>query len=209
MQIDRHTDMTENVTYLHTRVVKIGALNLPDTLDPQLKLSSSYPSLGSGLLVSSNHVSCYNTFDDVTRTFSMHGSRQIPRIPPETRVVNILDSTFMLIEKDTFSNLLHCTEIRIINNKITAIQSGTFNGIPSLSTLELRSNTITVIKSGAFIGSRQLKLLKLTGNTVTSIQTHAFTWSTNCTQIIKNKNVWLNKNPAAFKGPSSIGSRGQ
>ena len=189
---------------------KIGALNFPDTLDPQLKLSSSYLSLGSGLLVvSSNHVSCYNTFDDVTWTFSVHSSRKIPRIPSETRSVNILDSTIMLIDNNTFSNLKHCSEIRIINNKITAIQSGAFNGLPSLRILELRSNTITVIKSGAFIGSRQLKLLKLTENTVTSVQTHAFTWSTNCTQVIKIKNLWLNKNPAAFKGPSKIGSRGQ
>ena len=157
-------------------------------------------------LASSNPVICYYTYDNTTRVFSVHGALQIPRIPPETRIVHILHSRFININTNAVSNLNHCIEIKIINNKITTIQSGAFNGLPSLRTLELRGNTITQINSGAFIGSEQLKLLKVWKNNFTTMESHAFKWSSMCTKVIKKQNLWINQNRAAFKGPGKTAS---
>ncbi|XP_039544316.1 toll-like receptor 22 [Pimephales promelas] len=102
------------------------------------------------------------------------GFFRIPRVPGNTRILDISFNAFAQIQIGDFRHLSNLQDLNISNNKISQIQEGALDNLSNLTHLNLARNSLNTVSSGMLRGLSSLLVLRLDDNNIKDIEESAF-----------------------------------
>lgn len=96
----------------------------------------------------------------------------------------------LIIQEDTFSNLLFLEEISLSNNHLQEIQQGAFRNLPKVRMINLSHNKLRKIHPGTFERVPELEILDLSGNRLRNLPWKNISWLTSLRVLRLGGNLW-------------------
>lgn len=96
----------------------------------------------------------------------------------------------LIIQEDTFSNLLFLEVISLSNNRLQEIQQGAFRNLPKVRMINLSHNKLGKIHPGMFERVPELKILDLTANRLTNLPWKNISRLTSLQVLTLEGNLW-------------------
>ncbi|XP_020670888.2 chondroadherin [Pogona vitticeps] len=97
------------------------------------------------------------------------GLRRIPKVPEQTRLLNLQRNNFPVLPTNGFRDMKNLVSLHLQHSHIKEISSGAFRGLKQLVYLYLSNNDISVIKMGAFDNLTELTYLYIDHNKISEL----------------------------------------
>ncbi|XP_054710141.1 peroxidasin-like [Uloborus diversus] len=99
---------------------------------------------------------------------------KVPRVPPETTILDLRFNKIREVKRDSFKNLKKLNTILLNNNHITKIEDEAFRGLGELRYLYLYKNRIKTIAGTAFKGLKKVEQLYIHFNKIEKFEPETF-----------------------------------
>uniref|UniRef100_H2ZDY4 LRRNT domain-containing protein n=1 Tax=Ciona savignyi TaxID=51511 RepID=H2ZDY4_CIOSA len=98
----------------------------------------------------------------------------IPRVPVETRILDMRFNRIRSIPSSTFHRMWNLNTLLLNNNEIQSISEDAFRGLSSLKYLYLHDNKLVTVPSGTFATLPKLERLLLHANLIETLPNRLF-----------------------------------
>nr|XP_039257330.1 peroxidasin-like isoform X1 [Styela clava] len=129
---------------------------------------------------------------------------KIPRIPTETRILDLRFNHIRDITPDAFQNLKNLHTLLMNNNQIRRVPANAFKDMPELKHLYLYKNRVDEIDTNAFSGLNSLEQLYLYNNDISTLEVGTLSNLPNLERLFLHNNVLTTLPEGLFDGLSSL-----
>ncbi|XP_040437722.1 chondroadherin [Falco naumanni] len=132
------------------------------------------------------------------------GLKKIPKVPEQTRLLNLQKNNFPVLPTNGFRDLKKLVSLHLQSSRIKEISTGAFRGLKSLVYLYLTDNQISVIKPGAFDDLSELTYLYLDQNKIPDLPKGLLSPLVNLFILHLGSNKIRELKPGVFNGAKDL-----